>query len=85
MSEMMHTIAATPRAVLTSDARVFGFSYAELLFVGMIFVGLATGPWADVTSLSELLHFHNIVSAISTIGACAVSFATGRMSAKDKP
>lgn len=82
MTEMMRTLADAPRAVLTSDTKVFGLSFAEILFLGMLITSLATGPWSDLERPSEIFHWHNLVSALATIGFAFIQFATGRMSSK---
>lgn len=81
MTEIMKTVTDAPRAVLTSEARTFGLTYSEMLLIGMIVVALATGPLADIAAPSELWHWHNVVSILATVGACVVSFATGRLTA----
>lgn len=77
----LQSLAAAPRALLTSDGKVFGLKYPEILFFGMMLVALGSGPLADLKDARELLHLHNIISGLATLGAVAVSFATGRMSA----
>ena len=75
----IQTLTARTRTTLTDDGRIFGLRKAEMLFIGLMAGGFATGC-AGLDHWEDLTHLKIVMSIVLQLGGAAVAFATGRMS-----
>lgn len=79
MTEMARTLVASAHAQLADDTKIFGFTKAEIMFIGLMLGGLATAL-TGLDTWTDLERPQVLVGILFQLGGAAVAFAAGRAS-----